>query len=414
MSRNILHCDMNNFYASVECMLNPEISRFPVAVCGETEQRHGIVLAKNYHARSFGIKTGDTVWQAKNKAPGLVVVHPHFDEYMKYSALAREIYCRYSDRVESFGPDECWIDVTGTEKIFGTPVQAANEIREKIKAELGLTVSVGVSFNKVFAKLGSDIKKPDAVTEITKSNFKSTVWNLPASAMLGVGRSTVKTLNSHGIFTIGDIAKSDKDWIAYALGKNGISLREHANGNDSSPVMPCDYIRPVQSISRGITTAADLTEPHQVWCVILELSQVISHQLREHGKKAGSVAIQIKNSSLITKQAQAAIERPTQSPMAIAKAAFDIFNSTYGWENNVRSVTVYAISLEDKNTPFQTDIFSDFKKEEKLERLDNCIETIRDKFGKNAIKNAVLLNNSVMHELKPGFSAPNHNNFLKA
>lgn len=197
MLRSILHCDMNNFYASVECMLDPALKKYPIAVCGSVEERHGIVLAKNYKAKAFDVKTGDAVWQAKQKCKDLVVVPPHYEEYIKYSKLARSVYERYTDQVEPYGMDECWLDISGTESLFGSPEKVANEIRETMKFELGLTISVGVSFNKIFAKLGSDMKKPDAVTVIPKDTFKEKIWGLPAADLLGVGRATQRVLDSY-------------------------------------------------------------------------------------------------------------------------------------------------------------------------------------------------------------------------
>lgn len=208
MLRSILHCDMNNFYASVECMLDPALKKYPIAVCGSVEERHGIVLAKNYKAKAFDVKTGDAVWQAKQKCKDLVVVPPHYEEYIKYSKLARSVYERYTDQVEPYGMDECWLDISGTESLFGSPEKVANEIRETMKFELGLTISVGVSFNKIFAKLGSDMKKPDAVTLIPKDTFKEKIWGLPAADLLGVGRATQRVLDSYCIRTIGDLANN--------------------------------------------------------------------------------------------------------------------------------------------------------------------------------------------------------------
>ena len=204
MNRSILHCDMNNFYASVECMLDPSLRKYPVAVCGSVEERHGIVLAKNYAAKAFDVKTGDAVWQAKQKCKDLVIVPPHYEEYIKYSKLARSVYSRFTDQVEPYGMDECWLDISGTEHIYGSPERVANKIRETIKFELGLTISVGVSFNKIFAKLGSDMKKPDAITVIEKDTFRDKIWGLPASDLLGVGRATQRVLDSYCIRTIGD------------------------------------------------------------------------------------------------------------------------------------------------------------------------------------------------------------------
>ena len=211
--RTILHCDMNNFYASVECFLNPDLKPYPVAVCGSVEERHGIVLAKNYKAKACGVRTGEAVWQAQQKCRDLVIVPPHYEEYMSFSKAARKIYEDYTDQVEAFGMDECWLDVSGSASIYGDGEKIANAIRERIKFELGLTVSIGVSFNKIFAKLGSDLKKPDAVTCIPKERFKEIVWPLPASEMLGIGHATEKKLAAAGLRTIGDIARWPVDFF---------------------------------------------------------------------------------------------------------------------------------------------------------------------------------------------------------
>ena len=280
LRRSILHCDMNNFYASVECMLDPSLKEFPIAVCGSQEERHGIVLAKNYKAKAFNVQTGDVIWEAKKKCPTLVVVPPHYEEYIKYSKLAREIYSRYTDQVEPYGMDECWLDISGTEQIFGTAEEVANEIRETIKFELGLTISVGVSYNKIFAKLGSDMKKPDAVTIIRSESFKDIVWPLPAEDLLGVGRATKRKLNDYGIRTIGDLANFNVDILQSRLGKNGITLWKFANGNDTSPVTKMGYSEPVKSVGHGITTVADLECDNHVWLVMLELAQDIGHRLK--------------------------------------------------------------------------------------------------------------------------------------
>ena len=253
MLRNVLHCDMNNFYASVECMLDPALREYPVAVCGSVEERHGIVLAKNYKAKAFNVQTGDAVWQAKQKCKDLVIVPPHFEEYIKYSKLARSVYERYTDQVEPYGMDECWLDISGTSGIFGSPEKVANEIRETIKFELGLTISVGVSFNKIFAKLGSDMKKPDAVTVIEKDTFKDKIWGLPASDLLGVGRATRKVLDRYAIRTIGDLANTDPDLLKRWLGKNGVALWQFANGLDCSAVAKTDFVSPVKSVGHGLS-----------------------------------------------------------------------------------------------------------------------------------------------------------------
>ena len=397
---------MNNFYASVECMLDPTIRNRPVAVCGSVEERHGIVLAKNYKAKAFNVQTGDAIWQAKQKCKDLLIVPPHFEEYIKYSKLARNIYNRYTDRVEPYGMDECWLDISGTSAIFGSPEKVANEIKETIKFELGLTISVGVSFNKIFAKLGSDMKKPDAITVIDKDTFRDKIWHLPASDLLGVGHSTTKTLTSYGIHTIGDLAGTSPDFLQRKFGKNGLKLWRFANGNDTSAVMPSGFVSPVKSIGHGITTVEDLKTEEEVWALFLELTQDIGHKLRVHQKCAEGVAIYIRDNTLYAKQWQKKIGFPTQSPMLIAKAAFELFRHSYNWNNDIRSVTIQAINLSPQDTPRQMDLFMDTEKLEKQEKLDACIESIRSRYGKNAIKNAVLFQNLKMPAAKPDITMP--------
>ena len=362
MARNILHCDMNNFYASVECMLDPSLKKYPVAVCGSVEERHGIVLAKNYKAKAFNVQTGDAVWQAKNKCKDLVIVPPHYEEYIKYSKLARNVYERYTDQVEPYGMDECWLDITGTEMLFGSPERVANEIRETMKFELGLTISVGVSFNKIFAKLGSDMKKPDAVTVIAKETFREKIWGLPAADLLGVGRATQRVLNNYGIRTIGELANTNPDFLRSQLGKNGVALWNYANGNDLSLVAKKDFVSPVKSVGHGITTVKDLETSEQVWLVFLELTQDIGHKLRVHGLSAEGVTIHIRDNTLYTKQWQTKIELPTQSPMIIAKRAFQLFEERYIWRNPIRSITIQAINLVPQDMPRQIGLFMDMEK----------------------------------------------------
>lgn len=395
MQRVILHCDMNNFYASVECMLNPELKNKPVAVCGSVEERHGIVLAKNYAAKAFGVSTGEAIWQAKQKCQDLVIVEPHYEQYMKFSKLAREIYGRYTDQIEPYGMDECWLDVTGS-GCMGTGFEIADEIRRTVKFELGLTISAGVSFNKIFAKLGSDMKKPDAITCIEADSFREKIWCLPASDLLGVGRATEKVLSGYGIHTIGELATTSDDFLKCRLGKNGLAIKKYANGLDDSPVMRSDYVSPVKSIGHGITTMQDLENNAEVWCVMLELVQEIGTKLRAHKKKAGGIAISIRNNELYTKEWQCRIGIPTQSPTYLAKTAFALFAKNYQWEHPIRSVTVRAINLFEEDCPIQYDLFTDVKSLDRQERLDAAIEQIRFRFGKDAIKNGVPFQKSKM------------------
>ena len=259
MGRVILHCDLNNFYASCECSRDMSIKDKPVAVCGSQEERHGIVLAKNYHAKAFGVSTGEAIWQAKQKCPDLVIVPPHYELYMKYSKLVRSIYLDYSDQVESFGMDECWVDISGKSMNIEKGTAIAHEIRERVKFETGLTISAGVSFNKVFAKLGSDMKKPDAVTVIPENSFKEIVWPLHSSEMLGVGRATQSTLDKYCINTIGKIAAMPEAFMKNHFGKNGSFLWHCARGEDVSPVRSIDVHVPAKSFGRVSVGAKSLT-----------------------------------------------------------------------------------------------------------------------------------------------------------
>lgn len=387
--RAILHCDMNNFYASVECMLNPSLNGKCVAVAGSVEDRNGIILAKNYEAKAFGVSTGEAIWEAQKKCKDLVLVSPNYDEYLKYSKLAREIYERYTDQIEPYGMDECWLDVTGS-GCLGTPMEIAEEIREIIKTELGLTISIGLSFNKVFAKLGSDMKKPDAITRIRKDTFKEQIWHLQASEMIGVGRATEQKLKKVGIHTLGQLAAADESYLRYALGINGVKLKHFANGHDISVVQRVDYISPMKSIGHGKTTHTDLENPSEVWCVILHLTQEIGSKLLMHEKKATGVAVTIRNNKLESKTWQSKIEYPTQSSSVIARKTFDLFLKNYIWNNDIRSVSVRAYDLIEDNLPIQTDLFTDITNVEKQERLEKAVEKIRTKFGKGSIKSAVL------------------------
>ena len=399
MERTILHCDMNNFYASVECMLNPSLRGHPVAVGGDVENRHGIILAKNYEAKKFGIQTGEALWQAKQKCPKLIIVPPHYEEYLKYSRLAHSIYADYTDLIEPYGMDEVWMDVTGSTKAFGSGEVIANTLRERIKYELGLTISVGVSFCKVFAKLGSDMKKPDAVTVIPKDSFRDIIWDLPASDMLGVGRSTEKFLSSYGIHTIGQLANAYPDLMQRKLGKNGMVLLAFANGEDRSKVAPQDYEPPMKSIGHGITTMQDLENNAEVWNIMLALTQDIGHKLRVYNKNAAGVAIYIRyivDKQIAGKQWQCQLPVRTHSAAIIAKEAYRLFERSYRWENPIRSVTVRAINLCSQDLPEQLQFFSDAATVERKEKLETAIEDIRRRFGKYSIQPACLCQNIKM------------------
>ena len=406
MERSILHCDMNHFYAAVERLYDPTLRGVPVAVCGEEAMRHGIVLAKSDEAKACGVKTGDAIWQAREKCPVLRVVPPHFDRYMKYSRLAREIYQEYTDLVEPFGADECWLDVTASRLAFGDGTRIGEEIRRRIRAELGLTISVGVSFNKVFAKLGSDLKKPDALTRILPETFQSQVWPLPVESMLWVGRKSAGVLHRYGFHTLGDLAAADDLFLKLQFGKNGAMLKAAARGEDRSPVLPCDYEFPMKSVGHGMTTPRDLTSPEEVWTLILSLSREVGRKMRACGKVAQGVAIECKDRNFFQKTLQKKLPFPTSSTKTLAKEAFLLFSRRYVFREPLRSVTVRALDLvPEEGTQLSLFTGKEVLREEKLDRVSDQVER---RFGKDALTFARLLQSPLpeTHGYVPFHGAP--------
>jgi len=392
VNRAILHSDMNSFYASVEMMLDPKLKGKAVAVCGSTEERHGIVLAKSDLAKKAGVKTGMVNWEARQRCPELIVVPPQYDQYLKYSKLAHEIYHRYTDLVEPYGMDECWLDVTGS-GLYGTAMEIAEEIRKATKAELGLTVSIGVSFNKIFAKLGSDMKKPDAITEIREEDFKERIWPLDVAELLYVGRATESKLSRYGINTIGELANTNPETLQYLLGINGLKLWKYANGTDTSRVMHQDFVSPVKSIGHGITCTADLQNPEEVFRVMLELSQDVGHRLRVHELMAQGVQISVRSNDLYSTQYQCKLPIRTQLPSEITNAGFNLFKERYQWRNPVRAITIRGIDLVSKKEVEQMSLFIDHQKRDRRIRLEDAVEDIRRRFGKRAVSYACLMGN---------------------
>lgn len=386
MERIILHCDLNNFYASVSLLYNQTLINSPVAVCGSVEQRHGIVLAKNEIAKSFGVKTAEAIWEAKRKCPELIILPPLHEKYQEFSEKAKEIYRRYTDMVEPFGIDECWLDVTGSTMLFGSGEEIAHRIRREIKAELGITISVGVSFNKVFAKLGSDMKKPDAVTVISRENFKEKVWPLPVSDLLFVGRKTVEKLNSSGVFTIGDVTQCDDFMLKRMLGKNGLDLKRYAEGLDNSPVYDRSGSEAPKSIGRSVTGAEDFLNNDDVWQTFITLAEDISRRLKKHRLYAGAIQVHTRNTDLKVKEFSCALPQPTDISIKIAEFGMKIFRENYYWDLPLRSVGLRAINLKDELVGVQQDLFTDSALEEKSEKIEDSIHTIREKYGKNSIK----------------------------
>lgn len=389
MERVILHSDLNNFYASVECLHDPSIRRKPVIVCGKTEERHGIVLAKNNIAKSMGIVTGEPIFQARLKCADAVEVYPDYKKYLAYSRLASDIYSDYTDRVESFGIDECWLDLSGG---LQSGNAAANDIRRRIKKETGLTVSVGVSFNKIFAKLGSDMKKPDAVTMISRENFREKVWGLPAKELFGVGKATESKLNRLCIHTIGDIANARLDFLRSRLGKAGETLWAYANGYDTSPVACTGEKTPLRSISNGTTPPSDLVSPEQVKKLIYLLGEKTGERLRSEKAVCSVVSVDFRFTDLSHVQRQTALSVPTDITAIIAKTAYEIYLRSFPVHRNLRSLTVRVSELSPRSETFiQTDLFGNERESVRLESLDKTVDMLRQKYGSDCITRGLLL-----------------------
>lgn len=390
MERVILHSDMNSCYASIEQSLNPKLKGLALAVAGDVENRHGIILAKSQEAKSCGVKTGEPIWQAKQKCKDLYLVPPQYDKYLEFSRKARKIYYDYTNLVEAFGLDECFIDVTGSRHLFGSGEEIAHKIRKRIKKELKITVSVGVSFNKVFAKLGSDYKKPDAVTVIKKENFKDIVWPLSVEEMIGIGPATKRKLNAIGIYSLRDLANAPVGLLRSMFGIVGIKLWENANGLDLSKVSDFNHMNPIKSIGNSTTCRKDLLNDSEVFHVFQALSTSVSKRLRENKLKALGIQVYVRKADLSSFEIQKNLNKPSQSSIIFAKEAIKLFSKNYGWDMNVRAVGIRAINLISEKTPLQMDLLSDYDNFIRDENIDYALYKIRKKYGKNAITFASL------------------------
>lgn len=401
MSRIILHSDCNCFYASVECALNPALKGKPVAVSGNPEKRHGIILAKSEEAKKFGVKTGEAIWQAKKKCPQLITLPPNFSKYVEYSKSVKEIYYKYTDMVESFGLDEAWLDVTGSTRLFGNGYETAQKIRSRIKKELDITVSIGVSYNKIFAKLGSDYKKPDAVTLINKSNYKHMVWSLPAEDLLYVGSATKKRLNSLGIFTIGQIANTPVDILKKNLGKWGQMLHSFANGNDTSTVALYGETSPVKSIGNSTTSPRDLKDITDVKIIMGVLADSVARRMREQGLSCMLVSITVRDNSLCSFTRQKKLLSYTDITSEILSTGLALFKESYSWKKPIRSLGLSVSELTCKDSGTQLSLFEDNKKRLRQESLDKTTDALKNRFGNFIINPAVMLKDTTLSGFNP-------------
>lgn len=390
MKRTILHSDMNNCYASIELLHRPELRGKPLAVGGDPEARHGIVLAKDQLAKKAGVKTGMALWQAKQVCPDIVFVPPRMDLYLRFSRLAHEIYSDYTDRQEAFGIDESWLDVTESCSLKGSGEKIAEEISRRIKKELGITVSIGVSWNKIFAKLGSDYKKPDAITVINQENYKNIVWPLPVEDLLFVGRATKKKLNKLGIYTIGALAETDPDILKIHLGKVGMILSYFANGTDNTPVCYRDENAPIKSIGNSTTTPRDLTTETDVSIIVWLLAESVSARLREHHFVGNVVEISVRDKDLFSFTRQKKVPLSTNITSEIATYAMELFRANYNWQKPIRSVGVRVSDLQIDTAPVQLSLFSDQERRERYHRMDQTVDIIRKRFGFYSIQRGIM------------------------
>lgn len=398
MNRVILHCDCNSFFASVEAALNPEYKNVPMAVCGSQEDRHGIVLAKNDLAKRYGIQTAETVYSAIKKCPELVIAKPHYEQYSRYSKMVNDIYREYTELVEPFGIDESWLDVTASQKLFGSGIEIAEKIRSRIKNEIGITVSIGVSFNKVFAKLGSDYKKPDAVTVISHDNFRDIVYPLPVSDLLFVGRRTASELVKIGVRTIGDLANIELDVLTKKFGKAGNMLYEYSRGLDSSPVLAENERSSVKSISNGFTFRHDLIDKEQCKTAIIFLTQEIGFKLRAQGLKCSTVALTVKDIYLKSIQRQRQLPRPSDIEKEIAETAYGLLIDSWPENKPIRMLTVSVTGLSDvSDFAEQMVLFGDedSPNREKDKKREEAVDKLRQKFGSGALIRASFIGEDI-------------------
>lgn len=396
MDRVILHCDMNGFFASVELLDYPHLKDKPMAVCGNPDNRHGIILAKNEIAKAYGVVTAETLWQARKKCPDLQVVPPHHSKYKHYSKLINDIYLRYTDMVEPFSVDESWLDVTGSQKLFGSGKEIADELRQVIKEELGLTLSAGVSFNKIFAKMGSDYKKPDATTVITRDNYKELLWPLDIRAMFFVGKVTADKLLHLGIKTIGELAKADKASLISLLGKQGGVIHDYANGLDMTPVSRFDERERIKSVGNGTTFRRNLVGEEDIRTGVTALSDTVASRLRKYQMKAFGVKVDIKDPQFKVISRQVQLDNPTNLTEVIASTAMDIIKKHWRMRDPIRLITVTAINLCDENQAQQMSLFADENiNTDKEERAERAMDDIRERFGDNAISFGSIIKNDI-------------------
>ncbi len=386
MERVVLHSDINSCYVSIELLERPKLRGKPVAVAGDPAERHGIILTASPEGKRCGLRAGMAIWQARQLCPELVLLPPHYDKYVQFARAAQELYADFTDLREPFGLDESWLDLTGCVAHRDGHL-AAEEIRRRMKKELGVTVSVGVSWNKIFAKLGSDYKKPDAVTDIRRDNFRDLVWPLPVRALLFVGPATERRLHALGIRRIGELAAADPDTLRLRLGKNGLSLQAAAAGHDISPVSRWGDWTPLKSISHSVTPPRDLENEDEARALLLQLVEAVAGRLRGAGFKAALAEVSVRGAdNLQWSSHQAALPQPIDLTRTLYETALQLFREMHRWPRALRGLGFRVGDLRAADAPWQPNLFDDERQRQRLQRLDKAVDGIRARFGESAIR----------------------------
>lgn len=398
-------------YASVELLHHPELRGKPVAVGGDPEARHGIVLTADYTAKRYGVKTGMALWQAKQVCPDITFLPPRMDLYLRFSRMAQEVYADYTDKREPYGIDESWLDVTDSATLKGDGFHIAQEISSRMKKELGITVSVGVSFNKIFAKLGSDYKKPDAITTMYEDEFQRKAWCLPVSDLLYVGNATNKKLYSMGIRTIGDLAKSDETLLVRKLGKMGSILWAFANGYDESPVKLENISAPVKSVGNSTTTPRDMETDEDVKIVLYILAESVAARLRENGFRCRTVEISVRDKELFHFSKQVKLQNASNITKEIAEAGYRLYKDNYRlpaddkelkssrpefFQKPLRSIGIRGTDLVTDYFWEQLDMFMDPQAREKQMKMDETVDIIRKRFGFYSVQRGLMYRDRIL------------------
>ncbi len=391
----ILHCDLDHYFVSVSCLSRPELKGKPVAVCGDPERRRGIVLSKNPLAKKCGVITGETVFEALRKCPSLNILAPEYPLYLEYSQRVRDIYSQYTGHIEPFGIDECWLDVT---PFFSAPdfgEKTANEIRLLVRRKTGLTVSVGVSWNKIYSKIGSDMKKPDSVTVITRENYRTNVWSLPVGDLMFVGRATKKKLFNIGITTIGELARAPVSLLSSIFGRNGLTLHDFANGSDLSPVKTLGADSDIKGIGNSMTTVSDLTTGEQVKEAFYIIAEMVSSRMIRHGICGRVVCVFLRDNRFWSITRQKKLPRPVFTSGELMREAMNLYRSNWDIKKNpIRAIGIRLSGLSSVSHNRQLSFFDDIQVV-KNEALEFAKEKIRQKYGYGSIQRAILLKHTV-------------------